>query len=68
MNSLAAQPYSGIRIVDLANELGTYATRLFADLGAEVIRIEPPGDAPIGAPISQQIGKRLIGKAPRSSF
>lgn len=43
MNSPAIQPYSGIRIIDIANELGSYTTRLFADLGAEVIRIEPPG-------------------------
>jgi benzylsuccinate CoA-transferase BbsE subunit len=43
MNSPAVQPYFGIRIIDIANELGSYATRLFADLGAEVIRIEPPG-------------------------
>ena len=41
MNSSAVQPYSGIRIIDLTQDLGAYATRLFADLGAEVIRIEP---------------------------
>jgi benzylsuccinate CoA-transferase BbsE subunit len=38
----APRPYDGVRIVDLARELGSYATRLFADLGAEVIRVEPP--------------------------
>ncbi len=27
-------------------QLGRYATKLFADLGAEVIRIEPPGGLP----------------------
>jgi benzylsuccinate CoA-transferase BbsE subunit len=37
-----ARPYGGIRIIDLAGELGSYATRLFADLGAEVIRVELP--------------------------
>lgn len=42
MNPPAVQPYSGIRIIDIADDLGAYATRLFADLGAEVIRIEPP--------------------------
>lgn len=36
------RPYSGVRIIDLTRELGAYSTRLFADLGAEVIRIEPP--------------------------
>jgi benzylsuccinate CoA-transferase BbsE subunit len=37
-----ARPYSGVRIIDLTAELGAYAGRLFADLGGEVIRIEPP--------------------------
>lgn len=40
------QPYFGITVLDFTHELGSYATRLFADLGAEVIRIEPPGGAP----------------------
>jgi len=38
----ASRPYDGIRIIDLARELGSYTTRLFADLGAEVIRVELP--------------------------
>lgn len=42
----APQPYSGIRILDLTYKLGRYATKLFADLGAEVIRIEPPAGLP----------------------
>ncbi|MGB3405893.1 MAG: CoA transferase [Jannaschia sp.] len=37
------QPWTGIRILDLSHWLGSYAGRLFADLGAEVIRVEPPG-------------------------
>lgn len=36
-------PYAGIRILDLTYGLGSYAGRLFGDLGAEVIRVEPPG-------------------------
>jgi len=32
----------GVRVVDLTDELGAYASRLLADLGAEVIRVEPP--------------------------
>ena len=45
MNASDPRPYSGIRVIDLAHELGSYCTRLFADLGAEVIRLEPPGGA-----------------------
>jgi benzylsuccinate CoA-transferase BbsE subunit len=32
-----------VRVVDLTTGLGTYATKLMADQGAEVIRVEPPG-------------------------
>jgi benzylsuccinate CoA-transferase BbsE subunit len=34
---------AGIRVLDLADNAVAYASRLLADLGAEVIRIEPPG-------------------------
>src|SRR4030081_3113180 len=33
---------SGIRVLDLADNAVAYASRLLADLGAEVIRIDPP--------------------------
>ncbi len=42
METPEQRPYSGVRIIDLTRELGSYCTRLFADLGAEVIRVEPP--------------------------
>jgi benzylsuccinate CoA-transferase BbsE subunit len=43
-NSAAAEraALSGIRVLDLADNAVAYASRLLADLGAEVIRIEPP--------------------------
>ncbi len=43
MTAASPRPYSETRILDLTHELGPYCTRLFADLGAEVIRVERPG-------------------------
>ena len=39
------QPLSGLRVVDLADEKGELCGRLLADMGAEVIRVEPPAGA-----------------------
>jgi crotonobetainyl-CoA:carnitine CoA-transferase CaiB-like acyl-CoA transferase len=35
----------GLRVVDLADEKGELCGRLLADLGADVVRVEPPGGA-----------------------
>ncbi len=45
-------PLSGVRILEVGTMLaGPYATMLLADLGAQVIKIEPPGGE-----ISRQVG------------
>ncbi len=36
-------PLDGTRALDLIDGLGAYGPRLFAGLGAEVVRVEPPG-------------------------
>ena len=39
-----ATPLDGIRVLDLGEGIaGAYATKLFADFGAEVVKVEPPG-------------------------
>lgn len=44
------QIFAGIRIVDLTQGMaGSLTTMIFADYGAEVIRLEPPGGDPMWA-------------------
>lgn len=39
-------PLDGLRVVDMAGEKAEMCGRLLADLGADVVRVEPPGGAP----------------------
>lgn len=40
---MADQALAGIRVVEFTDEIASYCGRLLADLGAEVIKVEPPG-------------------------
>ncbi len=46
MSSDASQPLKGIRVIDLADEKAAFCSKLLADLGAEVIKVERPGGDP----------------------
>ena len=38
---------AGVRVIDIAGEPATMTGRILADLGAEVIKVEPPGGDPL---------------------
>jgi CoA:oxalate CoA-transferase len=55
-------PLAGIRILEVGTMLaGPYATMLLADLGAEVIKLEPPGGE-----ISRQVGDSYFASLNRN--
>src|SRR5262249_16884043 len=39
-------PLSPYRVIDLTDEIGWWCGRILADLGADVIKVEPPGGDP----------------------
>jgi benzylsuccinate CoA-transferase BbsE subunit len=42
----AAGPLRGYRVLDLADETAALCGKMFADLGADVVKVEPPGGCP----------------------
>ncbi len=68
MASQPERPLAGIRVIDHADEYGELCGRLLADLGAEVIRVEPPGGAasraipPFHGATSLYFAARNLGK------
>lgn len=47
-------PYGDITVLDMTHEYGRYVGRLFADLGATTIRVEPPGGLPDRARLARR--------------
>jgi crotonobetainyl-CoA:carnitine CoA-transferase CaiB-like acyl-CoA transferase len=39
-------PLAALRVLELADEKGQFCGKLFGDLGADVVKIEPPGGEP----------------------
>ena len=39
-------PLAGYRVLDLADETASLCGKMFADLGADVVKVEPPGGCP----------------------
>ena len=39
---MASELLKGFRMLDLADEKGAVCGKMFADMGAEVIKVEPP--------------------------
>lgn len=59
MSAAAAGPLAGLRVLEVGHMLaGPYCGMLLADLGAEVIKIEPPE----GGDIARSIGPHRVGR------
>ncbi|MFT5443491.1 MAG: crotonobetainyl-CoA:carnitine CoA-transferase CaiB-like acyl-CoA transferase, partial [Myxococcota bacterium] len=47
VSAFSARALDGRRVIEISDESGMYCGKLLADLGAEVLRIEPPGGDPL---------------------
>jgi crotonobetainyl-CoA:carnitine CoA-transferase CaiB-like acyl-CoA transferase len=62
-----ARPLGDLQVVDVTTEIaGPYCTKLFADAGAEVVKLEPPGGDPARAFVAAAAG--TPGDAPLFRF
>ncbi|MDJ0420237.1 CaiB/BaiF CoA transferase family protein [Rhodococcus opacus] len=62
-NTISRLPLAGVRVVDLSTPLGSYVGRLYSDLGAEVVRVEPAeglADRRRGAPTVGDVGAEWV--------
>jgi len=60
------RPLAGVRVLDQADDRGALCGRLLADLGADVVRVEPPGGAPTRA-LGPFVGPHSLHHAVRNA-
>lgn len=60
--SLTTTALAGVRVIDMTDKSCVYATKILADMGADVIRVEPVGGDPMRtvAPIDPESGRSLF--------